>query len=75
VDGAALLPGVKTTMMNNTNTRKEEEVEVSLDKRQQGVLRVTSVETLVDPIIVKRKPGPANKTRPERLGRGGGTRS
>jgi hypothetical protein len=45
VDGAALLPMVKTTMMDNTNTRKEEEEEVSLDKKQQGALRVTSAET------------------------------
>jgi hypothetical protein len=54
--------------MNDTTHTKQVEVEkeeVSLEQRQQRLPRVTSNVTLVDPVNIRRKPGPASKTRPD----------
>jgi hypothetical protein len=48
-----------------TNTTELMEEEVSLIQRLHGLPRVTSDETLVDPVEVRKKPDPASRTRPD----------
>jgi hypothetical protein len=59
------------------NMRTEEEEEVSLSQRAsreslQGLPMVTSDVTLVDPVEIRKKPGPASRIRPDIRERWGG---
>jgi hypothetical protein len=51
-------------MMDKNTTTMMIEEDGGLEERPQGALRVTSVETLANPIVERKKSGLASKTRP-----------